>query len=632
MTECVWKIYRRTPPSDAVTSILIGWMDVVKYEIVVVSFIDDPIEITNDDEHRSVLLDRLLSINRSSAGFGRFQLSVLGSTNISRSDCSDLMLIYDSPIWLQFDKRLLLKHILSPSRLGTVVYRSIVTEYYVDNGYYVDHEQSGGNSSWTALFGLFNSALHVDHYILQGTCKPISPPNTPSLCRRAITGVVTAYLRIIQFISRASCQMMRYIPPFAMFPECQMMEELWSNQSKLENVIRFLGHSPSTGDAPKPIDNAHAVGTYIPLNSARVDRQRRATMNLWTSTIQCVVNMLFGFIIGYALWMGREQGASARAAEIVEPVVSLFDYHSLKCDIWWLMGIPIGLKLNANIMSLLGVASLLCLEVFYVQFGAVFEYMTRDESASLQSSESSEFIGIWDMVESHETIKAKLQCPNEPATESMIHSLVAMVPVLSLYLTVISCSLGGGFMVAMVSDIISFLSWPFDILYGLFLTLYRLEAKCLRICGALIRSTKFNRLMQCTDECRFDGDELFIGVLLFFAFVSLLPTVLVFFIFFLQIMAQIWALLHALSAVRTMIHYFPAASSLHLMWRRKLLCDGFNIQINEGRDIGHRITPRGIGIFGYIRYYLKKNDVNTDALQQRIKMALSSLHVNMHPL
>merc|ERR1711860_49844 len=102
------------------------------------------------------------------------------------------------------------------------------------------------------------------------------------------------------------------------------------------------------------------------------------------------------------------------------------------------------------------------------------------------------------------------------------------------------------------------------------------------------------------------------------------PSVLVYFVFFLQIMAQIWLLLLALSAVRMMIHYLPIAA-LYLIWRRKLLCNGFNIQINEAGE--HRITAQGMGIGGYARYYLAKKLMGVtppSPLLQRAKTVLSN--------
>ena len=152
-------------------------------------------------------------------------------------------------------------------------------------------------------------------------------------------------------------------------------------------------------------------------------------MNEYSSLLQCVVNAVFGILIGLDLFRFGHVPRLWR----VEWVISLFDYHSVKCELLWLMGIPIGLKLNQSMVTLLGVLSLLCLEVFYVQFGAYFEYLSQDPEEALHfkpTEQSSSFLEIWDMVSDIESIERKLQCPDTASSESMVHALAAMVPLL----------------------------------------------------------------------------------------------------------------------------------------------------------------------------------------------------------
>merc|ERR1712176_1467556 len=106
----------------------------------------------------------------------------------------------------------------------------------------------------------------------------------------------------------------------------------------------------------------------------------------------------------------------------------------------------------------------------------------------------------------------------------MVHVLMAMVPALSVYLAAASRCLGGAFMVSLCADIVTFLALPFDILYGVFLGAYRFEIKCIRSCGALMRSKKYNQLKRCVDTLEHrNGDSLFVGVVLFAILVFLVP-------------------------------------------------------------------------------------------------------------
>ncbi|ETO35398.1 hypothetical protein RFI_01664 [Reticulomyxa filosa] len=171
-----------------------------------------------------------------------------------------------------------------------------------------------------------------------------------------------------------------------------------------------------------------------------------------------------------------------------------FYHQRIKQDIHWLMGIPAGLKLNHALNQLLGNISLIVLDTW------------------------------------HEHIIAR--CIFSPYVITLLNSI--------LFFGTIFC--GPGHTFALILDVFHVFCAPCHILAKLFCFCYVIETKSLYTFGKVLRGQKYNQLKKRLDHQTFDSGQLLLGVVMFTILTFLLPTIIVYFIYFSIVILSIYTL------------------------------------------------------------------------------------------
>eukprot|EP01084_Bolivina_argentea_P168470 292152_1 len=165
----IWKVYIPSNiQTDADCALLIGWNHHVEHTIIVASYVTNPIELTNDDHDRHELLKKLDSINHANTDTSNgFECIVIGSTNI-QDDCSDLMRIYETDVWLQLDQHFQLKQILTENTKDTNHY--YIIQYHATDPFnifspYYTHNTGDMNASFASIIQLCNESSWIHSYL-----------------------------------------------------------------------------------------------------------------------------------------------------------------------------------------------------------------------------------------------------------------------------------------------------------------------------------------------------------------------------------------------------------------------------------------------------------------------------------
>ena len=596
----LWKVYiPKGLKSRKDSNLLVGWIDNVNHNFIISSLIQDPIPFTNNDNKRNRLIQRIKSMNKTNnRKQSNFKCAVIGSTNITH-DCSDLMRIYQSNAWAQFDKNYTLQKVL--------VMHNILNQHpdFVNNFYLIQYDSIDPSSVFSPYYSIQNDSSYDEvlklfnesHSLLKQSRNKSNagPSSSSSSC---FVHMLSKYFKCINIIYGLLYASIVYIPPLLILSDCRIASELTQNIKKFGHIIKYLDKREN--ESSSSLDG--------------IDNQRRHILNIWSNIINHFINHFIGVLFAYFLFFHIHE-----QLQFISEYLKFFDYDSICHHIQYLMGIPIGLKLNANLNDVFGKLSLFCLEILHIQI---------PHQLNLSTSNSSNFLTIWSVFDD----QFKVQC-NE-ANESNLHSLSSVIliylPLIRIYLCALSCCFGITFIIAMISDIVSFLSLPFEILHRFFLFGYYLEARMLSICSKLFRGLKCNQLKHKVDECVLDTDQLFIGIILFAIFTFLLPTIVVYFIYFSVSMLYVWTFQLVLDVLQLTMHYLAIAPMIILLVKPKCLCQGFDVDIDIEKNKMVRINAKSFGALQYFKDSVKREIFERIDKDIKHKKFVQSLKIEMY--
>ncbi|XP_002129923.2 uncharacterized protein LOC100175389 [Ciona intestinalis] len=233
-----------------------------------------------------------------------------------------------------------------------------------------------------------------------------------------------------------------------------------------------------------------------------------------TQAISIFVDLLLGLLF-YFIVLNNLSPISNQSFTFVPSV----DYIGTQVEhlIRWLMGIPIGLKLNSNLNQFLG-------KFFLHHVRLWLEYIHVLSAA------------FWD--------------------ESQPKDLLQ-------WLLLVCCG-GFSFFFAILSDLTAILSFHIYCFYVYAARLYGLQMCGLVSLGRLFRGLKHNPLRQRVDSMTQQSERLFIGTLVFTALLFLLPTTMLYYVIFAALRLVIMAIQNNLLWLRKLFGNFP----LYLVYRR----------------------------------------------------------------
>ena len=642
----MWKVY--IPSSiwkEPKTTILIGWIDNINHNIIVISYTTHPIECTNDDYKRNLLLQKVSSINQTNNNnqFKDFQCMVIGSTNIAKHDCSDLMRIYKTNAWIQCDKYLNLKQVLTLNKndkngFYMIQYHSI-DSLNLFSPYYTANDLNN-DSSYNEILKLCNQTNDIHLYLHHHKYDKRQKNYKSFSCFAILCYILLQYFQIINTLYGIFYGIIVYIPPLFILSECRIVDELTLNNAKFGNIIKYLKSARQEAIKSKAKKKkSDRLKLDNKLNFNNIHQKRVKILDIWSDIFQHFINLLLGFIFGYFLYFYISQ-----QLEFISPYLKLFDYNSIKCYISWLMGIPIGLKLNTNLNDVFGKLSLLCLEIIHIQIPITLKTFFKINQNDLDIN-NQRFLTIWDVFDvnddNNDNNIYKVKCDNNINSSSLSYTIITYLPLIKIYLSILSCCFGITFMIAMISDIISILSLPFELLFEFFLKGYELEARMLSICAKLFRGLKYNQLRRRVDKCQFDTDQLFVGVILFAIFTFLLPTVVVYFVYFSITMIYIWTFQLILQFIQITIHYLSISSIIFLLIKPKFICSGYNINFdfdNDNDDDNHgkkennliKLETVPFSIIKYLKQSITNKIVDKINKDIKHKKFIQSLKISMY--
>eukprot|EP00698_Gefionella_okellyi_P019807 TRINITY_DN6132_c0_g1_i2.p1 TRINITY_DN6132_c0_g1~~TRINITY_DN6132_c0_g1_i2.p1 ORF type:complete len:426 (+),score=70.43 TRINITY_DN6132_c0_g1_i2:794-2071(+) len=239
-----------------------------------------------------------------------------------------------------------------------------------------------------------------------------------------------------------------------------------------------------------------------------------ARAGYWNTMIMVPVDIILGVIAAYYL--------NTFATNIVvynHQVWQLFEQNVMANYTNWLMGYPAGFKLNDNLDRWLGT---ICLEV----------------------------LSHWD---------------------ATVSTLIEPLAIVLVRLTALCGLFGLSFIICLVSDLASLATLHIFFMYTVAAKLYSVEIQAIAALSRLFRGQKWNVLRKRIDSCEYDIDQLLLGTLLFTLAVFLMPTIAVYYVFFMSVRISISLLNGCLSAVVALLNHFPVFPlALHLIFRRQL--------------------------------------------------------------
>uniref|UniRef100_F6R1F8 Phosphatidylinositol N-acetylglucosaminyltransferase subunit Q-like n=2 Tax=Ciona intestinalis TaxID=7719 RepID=F6R1F8_CIOIN len=251
-----------------------------------------------------------------------------------------------------------------------------------------------------------------------------------------------------------------------------------------------------------------SVGSLF-LHKLKVVKNRNKTQAI-SLFVDLLLGILFYFIVSNNLTPISDQSFT---------FVPSVDYIGIQVEhlIRWLMGIPIGLKLNSNLNQFLG-------KFFLHHVRLWLEYIHVLSAA------------FWD--------------------ESQHKDLLE-------WLLLICCG-GFSFVFAILSDLTAILSFHIYCFYVYATRVYGLQMHGIISLGRLFRGLKRNPLRQRIDSMTQQSERLFIGTLVFTALLFLLPTTMLYYVIFAALRLVIMAIQNNLLWLRKLFGNFP----LYLVYRR----------------------------------------------------------------
>lgn len=225
----------------------------------------------------------------------------------------------------------------------------------------------------------------------------------------------------------------------------------------------------------------------------------------FSNTVLCMlIDWILGLIIMIILWNIMNNNPCITLT-IAPHITTLWGYNRLKLGIEWVKeGRPGGIKLSIPLSNALG-----SLFLFYIEKWAIIV---------LQFSHFSPYI---------------------------------------LWTTNFVASLGLSASIALLHDFMYFFNMHIYWLYSGMTRLYNVQLKFVFSLWLLFRGKKKNVLKNRIDSCRYDVDQLLFGTLLFTAFILLLPTMLMYYIYFVTVMLLVLVLRAVFELLINILFNFP---------------------------------------------------------------------------
>ncbi len=157
-----------------------------------------------------------------------FKCIVIGSTNIAE-DCSDLMRIFESDIWLQFDKNFKLKQILSLNTNNIndnyIIKYHPINLYNIFSPYYT--QNISNNSSYDQILNLCNQSVHIHQYLHHITMK-----SSISYFSYCFIYLLLQYFKCMKIVYELCYAIIVFIPPLFILSDCRIIHEITLNNKK----------------------------------------------------------------------------------------------------------------------------------------------------------------------------------------------------------------------------------------------------------------------------------------------------------------------------------------------------------------------------------------------------------------
>uniref|UniRef100_A0A6B2LDT9 Phosphatidylinositol N-acetylglucosaminyltransferase subunit Q n=1 Tax=Arcella intermedia TaxID=1963864 RepID=A0A6B2LDT9_9EUKA len=158
------------------------------------------------------------------------------------------------------------------------------------------------------------------------------------------------------------------------------------------------------------------------------------------------------------------------------------------------------------------------------------------------------------------------------------HYLSKFFPVIIKILSVFGF-LGLSSILALTSDLISFLTMHIYWLYTAMSKAFSLQLSALSSLWLLFRGKKRNVLKNRIDSCNYTIDELLLGTLLFCILVFLLPTMGTYYLFFLVARTMILIVHWTIASTLVLCDYFPFFPLILYFGRSSLLSGGVRLEL-----------------------------------------------------
>ncbi|KZS99340.1 Gpi1-domain-containing protein [Sistotremastrum niveocremeum HHB9708] len=138
----------------------------------------------------------------------------------------------------------------------------------------------------------------------------------------------------------------------------------------------------------------------------------------------------------------------------------------------------------------------------------------------------------------------------------LLSGIVGRLP--GIIMTIGICSSGGLTMaIALISDCVRILTFHLTVCYSMVVILFRHQLLMVVSLFKLFRGKRSNPLRGRVDSWDYDVDQLFLGTILFALVAFILPTVSVYYTFFVAIQIALLVLHVALQSLATCLNHFP---------------------------------------------------------------------------
>lgn len=379
------------------------------------------------------------------------------------------------------------------------------------------------HATYRASFHQINTSRSVE-WMLVSPNSPLSTELTRESALRAFQCLHSHYQPVLWAISR--------IQVFWLTAAMVLLHMVrWALNRKIPILGRPAEYGLLGGFLDKRIvillnfcDQAERMKTvqYTWQNDATV---QRAWLRFYNTSLSMLLDSFLGLLAAYVLWTILAPIGFSHAT-ITSHMTTLWGYEWLNDQIQWIMvGAPAGLKLNLATGHALG---------------SVFAF----------------YIEQWSVIVQH---------------------LAQATPYVLALITACGACFGLSMLIVLVHDIAYFVNMHIYWLYAAITRVYHVQLVLLRSLWLLFRGKKSNTLKQRIDSCNASLDQLIVGTLLFTSLIFLLPTIGLYYAFFVYAMCLVLALQAAAQLLVNTLNYSPLYAILLYVLRSRTLAGGIQL-------------------------------------------------------